>query len=107
MSGAGAPGALRCPHRSPVRSGQLLRHRRTELIIVQSPTDAAALWSDFAPRLREQAEAWGNALDETPMLLALWDRQPSFLETVIEQWNERGWTVEIVELKRAQSWRDC
>jgi hypothetical protein len=78
---------------------KLLQHPRSEVIVVESPTDAADLWSDFAPRLREQAEAWGNALDETPMLLTLWDRQPSFLETVIEQWHERDWTVEIIELK--------
>jgi len=77
---------------------KLLRHRCTDVIVVESPTDPADLWSDFAPRLREQAEAWGNALDEKPMLLALWDRYPSFLETVIEQWAARDWTVEIVEL---------
>jgi hypothetical protein len=42
---------------------------------------------------------WAKQLDESPLLLALWDGQPSFLESVIQPWRERDLEVEIIRLR--------
>jgi hypothetical protein len=57
------------------------------------------VWSDFAPRLRDRAMAWAKQLDESPLLLALRDGQPSFLESVIQRWRERDFEVEVIPLR--------
>jgi hypothetical protein len=67
-------------------------------VIVDDPTDPSDFWSDFAPRLREHGEALATALDEEPLLIALWDGQRSFLESVIGQWNRQGWSVQVLRL---------
>ena len=78
---------------------RLLEHEQADVQEVDDPTDPLNVWGDFAPRLREHAEELAMALDETPMLLALWDRRPSFLETVIGQWQQQGWPIQVIELR--------
>jgi tetratricopeptide (TPR) repeat protein len=78
---------------------QILNHERAEVAVVDNPTDRQDVWSDFAPRLRDRAMEWAKQLDESPLLLALWDGQPSFLESVIQQWRERDLEVEIIRLR--------
>ncbi|HWK09876.1 MAG TPA: TRAFs-binding domain-containing protein [Vicinamibacterales bacterium] len=78
---------------------QILNHERAGVVVVDNPTDQHDLWSDFAPRLRDCAIEWAKQLDESPLLLALWDGRPSFLESVIQQWRERDLEVEIIPLR--------
>jgi hypothetical protein len=67
--------------------------------VVDNPTDPSNVWSDFAPRLREHAETWATAFDEPPLLVALWNRRKSYLESVIGQWQRQDWPVRIIELR--------
>ena len=83
--------------RYEVRS--LLTHRRAEVIVADDPTDPADVWADFGPRLRDHAKAWADLLDEQPLLIALSDGEPSFLQSVIERWEERNWEVEPLRLR--------
>jgi tetratricopeptide (TPR) repeat protein len=81
---------------------KIFKHPRVEIIVVEDPTDPADVWSDFGPRLRDYAKEWADTLDEKPLLLALWDKQPSFLESVIDLWRDRDWEVEILPLRDGQ-----
>ena len=78
---------------------QILNHERAEVVVIENPTVREDVWSDFAPRLRDRAIEWGKQLDESPLLLALWDGHPSFLESVIQRWRERDFEVEIIPLR--------
>jgi hypothetical protein len=57
------------------------------------------VWADFAPRLLDHAKEWGQQLDETPLLLALWNGQPSYLESIIERWQEQNFDVQILYIR--------
>jgi tetratricopeptide (TPR) repeat protein len=78
---------------------KILNHQRADVVVVEDPADPTDLWADFAPRLRDHAKEWGEQLDELPLLLALWDGQPSFLMTVIDRWQERNFPVEILYIR--------
>ena len=77
----------------------LLKRTRADVAVVDDPTDPSDFWGDFAPRLREHGEALETAFDETPLLLALWDGNKLFLQSVISQWDRKGWPVHVIRLQ--------
>lgn len=81
---------------------KLLNRARADVVVVDDPTDPSDFWGDFAPRLREHGEAIETAFDETPLLLALWDGNRSFLQTVIDQWEQKGWPVQVIRLQNGE-----
>jgi tetratricopeptide (TPR) repeat protein len=78
---------------------KILDHQRAEVIVGDPHADPMNLWADFAPRLRDYATEWARQLDETPMLLALWDGRASFLKTVIDRWQEQNFEVEVLYIR--------
>lgn len=80
----------------------IFNHERADVIVVGEPADPTDLWSDFGPRLRDHAKEWGRQLDETPLLLALWDGRPSFLKSVIDLWRDQSFDVEILYIRNGR-----
>src|SRR5690242_6482557 len=81
---------------------KILNHQRAELVVVDSPSDPTDLWADFAPRLRDHAKEWAQQLDETPILLALWNGEPSYLKGVIDRWQDENFDVEILYIRNGR-----
>jgi tetratricopeptide (TPR) repeat protein len=78
---------------------KIFGHERAEIVVVARPADPADVWSDFGPRLRDHATEWARSLDEEPLLVALWDGQPSFVSSVIELWQDMSFEIELLSLR--------
>ena len=96
----------------PCPRGQFMREflsphwqRRFELAmdhplaeVVELAGDPDELWDAFRPKLWEFAEAKAKLLDEKPMLLAVWDGKPGFIQNTVEEWRGRGAGVQHLGL---------